>query len=94
MKARFDQNDHAATAGWATYHQRRNLRRSWRLLVCVVKGHRLPSIPATPNGYSPSCYERCKRCRNFLKWFVVGQHRYGGMSRPQPAEPGAVGLRT
>lgn len=81
MKARFDHNDHATVAGWATYHRRRNFKRSWRLLICLVKGHSTPSVPPTPNGYSPNCFGRCERCQNFLQWFVVGQHRYGGYNR-------------
>lgn len=76
MKATFDRNDHALTAGWATYH----IHRGWRAVFCLL-GHQLPPMPGSPNGNSPTNYARCRRCRGFMKWFVVGQHRYGGMNR-------------
>ena len=65
--------EHASTEGWATY-----LPLTLRQRICGHFGHRLPGTPETPNGYSPSCYARCARCRAAHKWFVKGQHRYGG----------------
>ena len=69
--------EHASTEGWATYHQRMH---GWRWLICAVVGHRLPAKPDPANGYSPGNYARCSRCRNPFKWFVVRQHRYGGLA--------------
>lgn len=72
--AHFDANDHATHEGWATYHTRppSTLRCRWR-------GHVMPSAPS--NRHSPACYDRCTRCRAWLKWFVIGQHRYGSVDR-------------
>jgi hypothetical protein len=69
---------HASEEGWATYHKR---LRGWRRLVCAVKGHRMPTppLPSERNGHSASNYGRCLRCRNAVKWYVPGQHRYGGL---------------
>ena len=50
---------------------------SIRQRLCGHFGHVVPNRPETPNGYSPACYARCRRCRASLKWFVRGQHRYG-----------------
>lgn len=76
--ARFDQYNHAWRPGWATYQRRPMFR--WRLR-CAFHRHKLPPQPDECNGHSPSNYDRCPRCRAFLKWFVNGQHRYGGMHR-------------
>ena len=79
MDAKFNRNDHATRPGWATYHKRRN--QSLRQRVHGLLGHRLPASPPSPaNGYSPSNYARCGRCRVWLKWFVVGQHRFGSIA--------------
>lgn len=74
--ATFDENDHAWTTGWATYHR----RLGWRRVLCLF-GHTQFAIPEPPNGHSPSNFERCRRCRSALKYYIVGQHRYGGMDR-------------
>lgn len=65
----FDLNDHAIAAGWATYHADRR-----------DHPHIAALIPDEPNGYSPSNYARCA-CGWMFKWFVVGQHRYGSLSK-------------
>lgn len=83
----FDVHDHAAKEGWATHHKR-PLRRF--RLRCWLGSHVLPPRPATPNGYSPSCSSRCSRCRGFLTWFVVGQHRYGSYDRSTARAYGLV----
>lgn len=72
---------HASTEGWATYHKQ---LRGWRRFICAAKGHRMPTepLPSERNGHAPSNYGRCLRCRNAVKWYVVGQHRYGGLSGP------------
>ena len=72
---------HATDPGWATYHDREY--RGWRGLLCRFRGHRVPGHrPTMPNGHSPSCYSRCVRCDAPMKWYVRGQHRYGGMNAP------------
>jgi len=76
ITAHFDQNDHALNSGWATYHR----KLGWRRMVCMFRHAHLPP-PAVQNGYSPSGMARCTRCHSWLKWFAVGQHRYGGMNR-------------
>lgn len=77
--ARFDENEHCTTAGWATYHGSGEVRCRW-----WQRTHVLPAeVPVPANGYSPSCYDRCRRCRRAaLKWFVVGQHRRGSYDKP------------
>ena len=77
--ATFDEHDHAGTEGWATYQQRPMFR--WRPM-CALGHHVLPPTPAVRNGYSPSNVGRCSRCRAFLKWYMVGQHRFGSIDRP------------
>lgn len=92
MIAAFDHNDHALNAGWATYFKRRarpifykghiRLRRFFRYLVCRRKGHVAPSRPPVPpNGHAPSNYTVCGRCGEPMKFYVVGQHRFGGYDR-------------
>lgn len=76
MKATFNVNDHAITPGWATFHN----RLGWRRYVFCLFGHSRNAPPEPANGHSPSNYVRCRRCGNSLKWYVVGQHRYGGMN--------------
>jgi len=74
-EATFDPNDHAVDAGWATYHQKRTPLRCW------FRGHVYPSAAPRPaNGHSPSNYTRCARCEAWMHWYVVGQHRYGGLA--------------
>lgn len=77
MAALFDTHDHATVEGWATYHK----HLGWRALGCRIVGHRLPPKPSPANGYAPSNYARCSRCRSWIKWFVDGQHRWGSLSR-------------
>lgn len=70
----FDRQDHCREAGWATYQSRR------RSLRCLF-GHDFPNwTPTPPNGYSPSNYDRCFRCRAPIKWYAFGQHRWGGLA--------------
>lgn len=70
----FDRQDHCREPGWATYQTRR------RSLRCLF-GHRFPiGQPNPANGYSPSNYGRCLRCQAWIKWYVFGQHRWGGMN--------------
>jgi len=69
MKAAvFNVNDHAIVAGWATYQKR-----------CRDHPHIEAPEPKPANGYSPSNYALCA-CGAAIKWFVVGQHRYGSLS--------------
>lgn len=75
--AAFNLNHHATRAGWATYHKRNGLRR-W---LCVF-GHPQAAPAEPPDGYSPQCYARCPRCKCHIKWYVIGQHRFGGMRAP------------
>lgn len=76
--AEFDAHDHATTAGWASHHAGK-VRRWRHRLTCGRDRHDLPfRVPEPANGHSPSCHDRCFRCGRALKWFVVGQHRYGG----------------
>lgn len=77
----FDQNDHANNPGWATYHHPGNQYGGWRRLLCRLFGHPHVPIPEIHNGYSPDNYARCRRCRNWMKCYVVGQHRYGWLDR-------------
>jgi len=78
-EATFDEHNWCDTPGWATY-QDRPMRRF--RLRCWLGRHAVPAdTPAKPNGYSPCCYSRCSRCRAHLKWYVEGQHRYGGVDR-------------
>jgi len=79
--AKFGPADHAIIAGWATYHDPHLRGRWWQRLRCWVIGHTSPiEIPPTPNGYSPNNYVRCVKCSNAMHWYVVGQHRHGGMN--------------
>jgi hypothetical protein len=64
----FDTNDHAIVAGWATYHA-----------DTPAHPHIEADQPSPSNGHSPSNYARCA-CGAWVKWFVVGQHRYGSVS--------------
>ncbi len=63
----FDMDNHALVAGWATYHM-------------ATPAH--PHIDAPPpepaDGHSSSNYAKCA-CGAFVKWFRVGQHRYGSL---------------
>ena len=77
--ARFDSNDHAVTEGWATYHKDLKGRLALPPFVCRVFGHPRVAPPKSRNGHSPSNYARCRRCNRWMKWYVVRQHRYGGM---------------
>lgn len=64
----FNHNDHAIVAGWATYHKD------------IAAHPHIEAGPPTPaNGHSPSNYAKCA-CGAALKWFVIGQHRYGSLS--------------
>lgn len=77
MSAKFNTADHCVKAGFASYQS----RKEW--WWCRVFGHRWPSSPPNPpNGHSPSNYTRCARwfCDAPGHYFVVGQHRFGGMS--------------
>ena len=77
MKAAFNRNDHATRAGWAAYMKP---LRSWGERLHGWLGHRVPTEPPVPaNGHSPSNYARCG-CGAALKWYVVGQHRYGSIA--------------
>lgn len=77
--ARFDNNNHATSAGWATYQSKPMFR--WRFR-CWLGRHRYPAfIPYPANGHSPSNTVRMDCCGAFAKWFVIGQHRYGGINR-------------
>jgi len=79
--AKFGPADHAISAGWATYHK--HPKGNWwqRAARCLVFGHLAPiEIPPTPNGHSPNNYAKCVRCDNHLRWYILGQHRYGGMN--------------
>lgn len=68
----FDRQDHAREPGWAVYHKRS------RSLRCLF-GHDLPGRPADANGHRPDNYARCRRCEAPIKWYVFGQHRWGGL---------------
>jgi hypothetical protein len=81
QNATFDENEHANTPGWATYFYPQNEFKGWRRQGCRLIGHRPGRSPEIQNGYSPSNYGRCPICRNFMKWFVIGQHRRGGFDR-------------
>ena len=74
--AAFDCNDHCTHAGIAAYHRAKY--HPWR---CRLFGHRWPLHLTGPrNGYSPHDTVRCLRgC--WGHWYVVGQHRYGGLDR-------------
>jgi hypothetical protein len=63
----FNVNDHAIAAGWATYHE-----------DTPSHEHIQAAPPEPANGHSPSNYARCA-CGAWVKWFVVGQHRYGSI---------------
>lgn len=65
----FDLNDHAIAAGWATYQEHQPKHE-----------HVHAAAPEPANGHSPSNYARCA-CGAAFKWFVIGQHRYGSLSR-------------
>jgi hypothetical protein len=80
MNALFDDTDHATLAGWATYHQPARRCRFWRR-------HPIPPTPDVADGIRPDNYARC-RCGAWLKWFRVGQHRYGGMDDAVSSETG------
>jgi hypothetical protein len=80
MNAMFDKNDHAIWAGWATYMK--PLHRARQRLCGRIFGHVVPFDPPIPaDGYSPSNYDNCERCGAAIKWYVVGQHRYGSLGR-------------
>lgn len=81
MDATFDTNKHTVRPGWATYHNPPRLGSRLNRVLCRLFGHRFPPPPEKPNGYSPSEVTRCRRCDNWAKWYVAGQHRYGGMNR-------------
>jgi len=82
MKATFDSNDHAVTPGWGAYMKP---LRSWRERIHGWFGHTVPAeTPIPRNGHSPSNYAKCI-CGAALKWYVVGQHRYGSLSRENDA---------
>ena len=68
----FNDNDHCVQSGWATYQRRKVV---WR----CKRGHTLPPEPEPSNGIAPACYATCPKCGAPLKWFVCGQHRYGGI---------------
>jgi hypothetical protein len=79
MIANFDHNEHTRRPGWATYWERP--RRRLPASICNLFGHVVPRrAPVPANGHSPSNYARCQRCDTPVKWFVVGQHRRGGLS--------------
>ena len=80
MKATFDHNDHCNIEGWATYHGDQSMFR-WRLR-CALGHHSLPDPPTVRDGIRPDNYDRCPRCRAWVKWFVVGQHRFGSIGHP------------
>ena len=65
----FDLNQHAIVAGWASY-------------TSAQRAHEHITAPAPnpANGYSPSNYARCA-CGVMVKWYVIGQHRYGSLSK-------------
>lgn len=79
MFADFDHLAHADTEGWGTYYN--EPVGNWKRRICRWLGHKLPPKPANANGYSPSNYAKCSRCKAHHKWFVVGQHRFGGYDR-------------
>jgi len=82
--AKFNSANHAISAGWATYHDPALRGRWWNRARCRVFGHISPvEIPPTPNGHSPNNYKHCVTCDNFMHWYVIGQHRYGGMDAPR-----------
>lgn len=64
----FDINDHAIQPGWATYHE-----------DIAAHPHITASPPRPANGHSPSNYAKCA-CGAAVKWYVIGQHRYGSLS--------------
>lgn len=77
--ATFTSTDHCSSPGWATYWKWRNLDTGFRGLVCLFRGHDLPDRPDPADGHSPNNYAHCRRCDAPMKWFVRGQHRYGGL---------------
>lgn len=78
--ATFDSNDYALTEGWATYHKNLSGGIAKPPFVCRVFGHPRVASPAARNGHSPSNYTCCRRCNRWMKWYVVGQHRFGGVA--------------
>jgi hypothetical protein len=83
-QAKFDEYDHCSRPGWATYQGSRTRRPPmWRpSLRCWLGRHVWPSYRPEPlNGHSPANYDRCSRCCAFVKWYVDGQHRWGGIDR-------------
>lgn len=70
----FDETDHCTEPGWATYHRRNagRCRLFWPHLIPY-------DPPDQPDVHSPSNYERCGVCGAPIKWYVFGQHRYGGI---------------
>ena len=68
MFAVFNMNHHAIAPGWATYHT-----------DIPTHPHVEAGPPQPANGHSPSNYAKCA-CGVALKWYVVGQHRYGSLS--------------
>jgi hypothetical protein len=65
----FDTRDHAIVEGWATYHG-----------DTPAHPHIEAPAPAPATGHSPSNYARCA-CGAWVKWYRVGQHRYGSLDR-------------
>ena len=63
----FNHNHHAIAPGWATYHE-----------DIPNHPHVHAQAPEPANGHGPSNYAKCA-CGAALKWFVVGQHRYGSL---------------
>ena len=70
MTAAVFAHDIAIAPGWATYHADQ-----------PAHPHIEAKAPEPPNGHSPSNYARCA-CGAWVKWFVVGQHRYGSIGEP------------
>lgn len=74
----FNDQDQAIAEGWAAYHERP--MRRWRFR-CWLGRHAWPAyVPEPPNGHSPSNYARCARCQAAVHWYVLGQHRWGGIN--------------
>lgn len=86
MRAEFDENDHCVVHGYAAYQTRR--MRRWRFR-CWLDRHIIPThSPYPPDGHSPGNYWQCPRCFGHLHYFVVGQHRFGGMNaKPKGTTP-------
>lgn len=77
LAASFDENEHCIGAGWATHHGHGEIRCRW-----WQRRHVLPNYaPQPPNGYAPSNSARCPRCRAWLRWFRIGQHRRGSYDK-------------